>query len=91
MWGELVVDLWSDQMLLTALDLVDNQGYSASEVASILSMRFHIHVSRSAVIGAIYRVREADAKVLDCCSRPENRNGGMPKRWWQRPASGVAA
>ena len=69
---------WTDAMILQALDMHERQG----PAADLVGQRFG--VSRSAVLGLIKRIRDAD---VPCgCVRPENRDGGMPARWWDVPA-----
>lgn len=63
-----------DERLLRMLDLRDNEGATST----LLAARFCM--SRGAVIGAMQR---ADQAVLPCaCKKRENRDGGMPRRWW---------
>lgn len=63
-----------DERLLTMLDLRDHDGLTSTQQ----SQRFR--TSRGSVIGAFRRVDKSD---LPCaCVKPENRDGGMRRRWW---------
>ena len=71
---------WTDREVLEILDLTERQGLTATVVA------VRMRCSRSAILGLRYRVLTDSAKVLDMAKRPENRDGGMPARWWDVPA-----
>ena len=83
-----------DMRLLWMLDAHETCGQPLAEIARAEG------VTRNTVAGLIYRVRrEADAMAC-LCRRPENRDGGMPRRWWSgmsgsagawRPVAEVAA
>lgn len=63
-----------DLCLLEKLHLKDNRGLTFAQIAE----RFG--VSRSSVAGSIDRV---NAALAPCAAKnPENRDGGMPERWW---------
>lgn len=71
------VPKWTDEQVLTMLDMWDRQGRRAAEIAR------HFGVSRSAILGLLFQVRlEADEHRC-ACTKPENRDGGMPVRWWR--------
>lgn len=74
-----VGDGWTDERMLTALHLFDNEGLAASVICRRLG------VSRSSVLGMMHRVRADDAKVADRCTDPANRDRGMGPLWWQLP------
>lgn len=75
-----------DVRLLKMLDLIAHEGLSRQAVADRLG------VGRNSVIGQVQRVTQAgrDFAALceargepECqCRKPENRDGGMPRRWW---------
>lgn len=71
---------WTDREVLEILDLTERQGLSASVVA------VRMRCSRSAILGLRYRVNTDSDKMVDVAKRPENRDGGMPARWWDVPA-----
>lgn len=70
---------WTDEMILSALHLRDQEGLSAEQIGG----RFG--ASRSAVCGVFKRI--ADAELPCECERPENRDGGMPAGWWRLAAA----
>lgn len=41
-------------------------------------------MTRSAVQGLAYRMNTAATREPCACVRPENRDGGMPARWWAK-------
>lgn len=69
--------VWDDEMCLRALHAVDVEGVSRAVVARRMG------VSRSAVIGILHRINAETDAVLEKCKKPENRDGGMPDKWWQ--------
>ncbi len=69
--------LWGDMATLEVLDLW-YQGYSASEIAK------QFGVSRSAILGLVHRVRADTDRFPSEATKPENKDGGMPARWWAR-------
>lgn len=73
-----MAETWTDEQMLTMLDLRDGEGLSASQIA--LRMR----TSRSAILGVFYRVDTAHAAMADETTRPENRDGALPRGWWKR-------
>ena len=73
---------WSDAEMLFALDAMERRGLSAAQCAAELARRFGVARGRSAVLGMIKRVREDLGRLPDECTRPENRDGGMPELWW---------
>lgn len=65
-----------DLAVLRILDLHENLGLTAKAVGQ----RFGL--SKNAVLGKVHRTSVVAAGI-DCkCTRPENRDGGMPPRWW---------
>jgi hypothetical protein len=71
---------WTDREILEVMDLTERQGLSAAVVA------VRMRCSRSAILGLRFRVNSDSDKVADVAKRPENRDGGMPARWWDVPA-----
>jgi hypothetical protein len=71
---------WTDREILEVMDLTERQGLSAAVVA------VRMRCSRSAILGLRFRVNSDSDKVADKAKRPENRDGGMPARWWDVPA-----
>ncbi len=71
------MDHRTDREILETLDLHERQGLSAAQVGR------RVGRSRSAVLGIVKRINDATDAVPDLCARPENRNGGMPARWWE--------
>ncbi|APZ51247.1 hypothetical protein [Salipiger abyssi] len=76
-----------DEMLLNMLDMRDFDGLSASKIGQRAGR------SRAAVCGLFKRVRDDEARhEAECaargvpvcqCLKPENRDGGMTRRWWR--------
>ncbi|MEI4470942.1 hypothetical protein [Frigidibacter sp. MR17.24] len=66
---------FTDQQLLQMLEWRED-GASMQAIGNRLGR------SRNAVIGALNRLRADDQPCL--CRKPENRDGGMPRRWWAR-------
>lgn len=73
---------WSDVELLTALHLCDGLGLSRQAAADVLSRRFRRPINRMAVVGHLARINAAADAERCACTRPENRDGGMPPLWW---------
>lgn len=65
-----------DLCLLEMLHLRDVDRLTNKEVGS----RFGI--SKGAVIGKLSRINKATDAIACRCQRKENRDGGMPPRWW---------
>lgn len=63
---------WSDQEILTMLDLRDNEGMSVADIAR----RFK--VTRNTVLGIMHRVKRDEKPGA------EKHHGTMPRRWWLR-------
>lgn len=61
---------------LLMLHLLENEGYSAAELAP----RFG--TSRAAIEGFRNRTSTFVRRMGCACEKPENRDGGMPERWW---------
>jgi len=67
-------DLWTDEDILTALDLYDHEGMTATAIAQRFGK------SKGAVLGLFKRIRDEMNK-----SDPDgNQNGTMPRKWWKR-------
>ena len=65
----------SDMIDLRILDLRDHERLKATEIGR------RLRITRNAVVGRIYRMQHEE---LPCaCTKPENRDGGMPRGWWQ--------
>jgi hypothetical protein len=66
---------WADAEVLDVM-------HRATRGDTYVSIGADYGVTRSAIAGMVMRIREAD---LPCeCTKPENRDGGMPARWWAR-------
>jgi hypothetical protein len=63
-----------DELLLTMLDMRDHEGVRPADIAA------QVGKSKSAVCGLFHRVRVQE--VGGECRKPENREGGMPRKWW---------
>jgi hypothetical protein len=67
--------------MLDILDLFEGEGQTATEIAAMYG------VSRNAILGVVHRVRQDLAKSEaggPAALRPENQDGGMPRRWWSK-------
>lgn len=73
-----MAEAWTDEQLLTMLDLRDGEGLTGLEIAARMGS------SRSAVLGAMNRIDKVHAEIPCTATRPENRDGGMPRGWWKR-------
>lgn len=78
------VTVWTDEAILEALDLTENDGHPAAIVAREMTARLGKPISRPAVLGLVKRIRDDDARVPDRCKSPENQDGGMGRHWWRR-------
>jgi hypothetical protein len=67
-----------DLALLNALDLCDHDGWTIASVAKDLGL------SKNQMIGKLHRVRITKNTHSCLCEKPENMDGGMPRRWWER-------
>lgn len=63
-----------DLFALRLLDLRDNTGLSAKEIGD------RVDLTRNAVLGRFHRLKHDDVECQ--CRKPENRDGGTPRRWW---------
>ena len=70
----------TDLELLEALYMRDVEHKTFTPIAK----RFK--KSRAAMIGALYRINDDLARHPCEATKPENRDGGMPDRWWDVPA-----
>lgn len=68
--------VWTDAMTLRAMSLIDNDGLSYEQVATIMARETGVPMTRSTISGLVSRIRHADAAVPDMCQRPENQDGG---------------
>jgi transposase len=75
------MDHRTDREVLETMDLHERQGLSMAQVAP------RVGRSRSAVCGLVKRINDAADAVPDLAVRPENRDGGMPARWWEDRAT----
>lgn len=71
---------WTDQQMLEILDKRERLGMTGAKIAEGLG------VSRSSILGLLFRLnRETDlAEAGSVVTKLENRDGGMPVRWWAR-------
>lgn len=68
----------SDQQVLTMLDLRDYEHFTAAQIGHRVAR------TRMSVIGAMHRVKADDSKQECLCVKPENKDGGMPRKWWRK-------
>ena len=52
-------------------------GVSAGVIAA------EIGITRSAVLGLLFRIRKDMERVPDLATRPANCDGGMSRHWWK--------
>ena len=64
-----------DLFLLELLACRDHDELSAAQIGKMMGK------SRSAVLGIFHRQRDGDI-VACACVKPDNKDGGMPARWW---------
>jgi len=79
-------DRLADLRLLSALDaLAAGDARSFERAADLLGLtRDRLRITCGEIL--------ADASGGSCCAtRPENRDGGMPPRWWARASHGAGA
>lgn len=66
-----------DIEVLEILDRFDGDEVSATTIGREFGR------SKSAILGIVHRTMTHVDRVGNCrCTKPENRNGGMPRRWW---------
>jgi transcriptional regulator len=65
-----------DIQVLEILYLRECCGWTAASVAHELG------TTRNADIGHTNRIRTEHEQVACTCVKPENKDGGMPERWW---------
>lgn len=65
---------WTDEDILTVLDLRDHAGMTTVEIAQ----RFG--VGKGAIIGMLNCIN----KETDALDPDGNQNGTMPRKWWER-------
>jgi hypothetical protein len=68
-----------DEQYLRIMHLIDAEGQTMASVAARTGM------TRSSVAGRVKRIRDT-YQAQDFCRKPENRDGGMPERWWANGA-----
>lgn len=71
-----------DHWLLHVLDLFDGEGMSDLQIAK------HLNTTKGVVVGKRKQVRDATQPCE--CVKPENMDGGMPRRWWASEQGGAA-
>lgn len=64
-----------DETVLKILHRIDVLGIKYGEAGAPFGK------SRSAVSGMIHHLRRQEVTAC-ACEKPENRDGGMPTRWW---------
>lgn len=69
----------TDMQILDIMDLMDRCGLSGAQVAARYGR------SRGSILGLRYRIlRDLELSERGPTARqPENRDGGMPPRWWR--------
>lgn len=67
---------YTDAQLLDMLHRKEFVGDTATDIADRMG------ITRSAVMGHIRRIREAHKAVPCECTKAENKDGGMPVKWW---------
>lgn len=69
-----------DIVALELLDLADRQGLRGAELRRRMAEITRNSWSNGRVQGLLSRLRLEPEPCA--CARPENRDGGMPARWW---------
>lgn len=69
-----------DIVALELLDLADREGLRGAELRRRMSAITRDSWSNGRVQGLLSRLRFAPEPCA--CVKPENRDGGMPARWW---------
>lgn len=70
-------EYWTDAQMLYALDLRAD-GLTCDVIGEMVGR------SKGAIAGLLKRIRDEDQP--DECKKPENRDGGMDRYWWdERP------
>ena len=77
---------WSDAEMLFVLEAFE-QGLTGGQIAAQLRVHFGTQRPRGAVLAVKKRATDAVLALPCACEKPENRNAGMPARWW---ADGLA-
>lgn len=74
--------VWTDEQVLQILDRHERGKESATDIARTYG------VSRSSVLGVIFRVNAATdlAERGSTAVKSENLDGGMPPCWWKKRA-----
>lgn len=75
-----------------------SQQYSDDEAVELLYLHYNLGISASiigqwfgtskrSVLGFTFRIRK-QIELHECkCVKPENKDGGMPEKWWVRDKS----
>ena len=72
-------NVWTDAMMLRALQLVDCHNATARGAARVISHEFGVSLTKNAIIGMLHRINR-EANAVPCqCTKPENRD-----YWWRR-------
>ena len=70
-----------DLVALEVLDAFDNAGLRGAVLRDYVRRQTGVALTNGQVQGIRNRARQATA--VPCkCRKPENRDGGMPERWW---------
>jgi hypothetical protein len=67
---------WTDREILEVLDAFERQGVSSPVIARKMG------VTPKAILNLRDRINSEADKVECKATRAENRDGGMPPRWW---------
>ena len=70
-----------DIVLLEVLDGHDNAGLRGMPLRDYVRRQTGVELTNGQVQGIRHRARQA-SKVPCKCHKRENRDGGMPERWW---------
>lgn len=68
---------WTDRQVLDMLHRHYVDGVPKSEIAE------RYGVGKGAVIGVTNRVLKESDEIECFCTKPENKDGGMPAGWWR--------
>lgn len=64
-----------DILDLRILDMKEGDGLGGTEIGR------RVGLSKNAVVGRLHRLKHEPLPCL--CSKPKNRDGGMPRGWWK--------
>jgi hypothetical protein len=65
-----------DERLLSIIDAKVKGDMTSAQIREMYG------ISNSALSGIMWRYRDAERPCA--CVKPENRDGGMPDRWWSK-------